>query len=310
MVLWLTAALSAVGIAVANNVRGETQRTETNLDDVRSYFAARGAIEQAALHMLWGRQYFGDNGMPMYYVNGNPSMNLSLPSAEVHVDIVPETAKLSVNASRPADILRLLMALGVPEDSANDLAAAIVDWRSPIDQMHPSFFDPYYLSQSPSFLARHASFQENEELLSIKGMTPELYYGSSLDSRRAGLRDCLSVYGTAGAVDVNTAQAATLVAVGLAPADAATLVRSRAAHPILDGKELGQLVQSLGPEGGRLRIGGLTMFTLRATARLRQPDGRLSDLRRTVGAFVKFYFPGDKGTKQPGFDVLRWYDRV
>ena len=35
------------------------------------------------------------------------------------------------------------------------------------------------------------------------------------------------------------------------------------------------------------------MFTLRATARIRQPDGKLSDLRRTVGALVKFYFPGN-----------------
>ena len=85
MVLWLTAALSAVGLAVANNVRGETERTETNVDDTRSYFVARGAVERAALHMLWGRQYFTEDGKPIYYVTGNPSMDLSFPSAEVHV---------------------------------------------------------------------------------------------------------------------------------------------------------------------------------------------------------------------------------
>src|SRR5580658_3106927 len=113
MVLWLTAALSAVGLAVANNVRAETERTETNVDDARSYFVARGSIERAALHVLWGQQYRADDGSPMYYV-----------------DVSPETSKLSLNASRPEDILRLLMALGTAEEQATEITAAIVDWRT------------------------------------------------------------------------------------------------------------------------------------------------------------------------------------
>ena len=108
MVLWLTAALSAVGLAVANNVRAETERTETNVDDARSYFVARGAIERAALHILWGRQYFTDDGLPIYYVTGSPSMDLAFPSADVHVDVIPENSKLSLNGSRPEDILRFM----------------------------------------------------------------------------------------------------------------------------------------------------------------------------------------------------------
>jgi general secretion pathway protein K len=310
MVLWLTAALSAVGLAVATNVRSETERTETNVDDTRSYFVARGAIERAALHVLWGKQYFTEEGRPIYYVPGNPSMDLAFPSADVHVDIVPETSKLNLNTSRPEDILRLLLALGTPEDRATEITAAIVDWRTPADPLRPSPFDSFYLSQSPSFAARHASFQQNEELLLVQGMTAELYYGSSLDGTRAGLRDCLSIYGSAGAVDINTAQPATLQAVGLAPADADTIVRSRAQHPVLDYTEFAEIMQSLGPAGNRLQIGGQTMFTLRATARLRKPDGKLSDLRRTVGALVKIYLPGNRSKRQPGFDVVRWFDRI
>jgi general secretion pathway protein K len=310
MVLWLTAALSAVGLAVANNVRAETERTETHVDDSRAYFVARGGVERAALHMLWGRQYLTPDGLPIYYVAGNPSMDLAFPAADVHVDIIPETSKLSLNASRPEDILRLLIALGTPEERATEITAAIVDWRTAVDPLHPSPFDSFYLSQSPSFIPRHTSFQENEELLLVKGMTPDLYYGSSLTDNRAGLRDCLSVYGTGGAVDINTAQPATLQAIGLAAADAETIVRSRVQHPVLDSREFGEIVQSLGPAGSRLRIGGVTMFTLRATARLRQPDGKLSNLRRTVGALVKIYFPGNPANKPPGFEVVRWFDRI
>src|ERR1700691_5907093 len=108
MVLWLTAALSAVGLAVANNVRAETERTETNVDDARSYFVARGAIERAALHVLWGQQYRDDDGRPMYYVNGSPSMDLAFPAADVHIDVIPEASKLGLNSTRPEDIQRLL----------------------------------------------------------------------------------------------------------------------------------------------------------------------------------------------------------
>ncbi len=118
------------------------------------------------------------------------------------------------------------------------------------------------------------------------------------------------VYGSAGSVDINTAQPATLQAVGLTAVDAGTIVASRTQHPVLDYKELAEIVQSLGPAGYRLRIGGQSMFTLRASARLRQPDGKLSDLRRTVGALVKFYFPGNTQEKPVGFEVVRWFDRI
>jgi hypothetical protein len=52
------------------------------------------------------------------------------------------------------------------------------------------------------------------------------------------------------------------------------------------------------------------MFTLRATARLRQPDGRLSDMRRTVAALVKRWDPDNKLNKDSGFEIVRWYDRT
>ena len=300
-VLWLTAALSAIGLAVANNVRGETERAATNVDDVKAYFIARGAVERAAMRMRWG---------PDFYKPGNPVMDLPFPNAVVRVEIIPETSKLNLNASPPEELLRLLIALGVTEDKALDMTAAMVDWRTPVTPERGSPFDAFYLAQSPSFLPRHTSFQENEELLQVKGITPDLYFGASLDNSRAGLRDCLSVYGSGGAVDVNTARAETLVALGVSAADAATIVRSRADHPILDYNELGGLQQSLGPAGGRLRIGGNSMYTLRATAQLRQPDGKLSDMRRTVAALVKFIEPGDPLGRAPGIAVVRWYDRT
>jgi len=233
-------------------------------------------------------------------------MNLSFPDAEATVEVIPENSKLNPNTIRPEDLLRLLEALRVPEDRATEITSAIVDWRTPVNPMQPSPLDAFYLSQSPSFLPRHASFQENEELLLVKGMTPALYYGESLDGSRAGLRDCLSVYGTNAAVDVNTATPATLQAVGLTAEDAQAIAQRRAIRPIADYAELFALQQELGLAGQRLRLGGGIMYTLRATARLKQSDGKLSDLRRTVAALVDF----DPKSPTGDFQILRWFDRT
>lgn len=307
-VLWLTAALSAIGLAVANNVRGETERTATSVDDTKAYFAARGAIDRAALHVLW-RDYQDSAGTPLYYRSGQPSMNLDFPAAQVTVEIIPETSKLNVNTIRPEDLFRLLSALGVPVDRATDLTSAIVDWRTFPDPLHPSPFDAFYLSQSPSFLPRHASFQEDEELLLIKGMTPGIYYGESLDDSRAGLRDCLSVYGGSFAVDINTARPATLMAAGLSPDDVGAIVERRTERPF-ESRDFIEFRQAIGDAGQHLTLGGLTMYTLRATARLKQPDGTLSDLRRTAAALVQFNFSGNSRNLPPGYQVLRWFDRT
>jgi general secretion pathway protein K len=297
-VLWLTAALSAIGIAVASNVRSETERTTTSLDDVKAYFAARGAIERTAMRFFWGYDY---------YVPGTPAVEVNFPEAAVHVDIIPETSKLNVNYAEPETLLRLLTALGEPPAAAEELAAAILDWRTPLTPDHPSPLDSFYLAQSPSFLARHASLQQNEELLLIKGMTSDLYFGDSL-SGRSGLRECLSVYGAGSSVNVMGAQAATMVALGLSPEEAAAVVRRRTERPILP-EELAEIQQALGPAGQQLTMARQTIYTLRATARLRTPDGKLSDMRRTAAALVKFHYAGNRQGVAPGFEVINWYDR-
>ena len=182
-VLWLTAALAAISLAVANNVRGETERASTDAEDMKSYFIARGAIERAAMHMQWG---------PDFYTSASRRWTCLFPRPRFMWRSIPETSKLSLNSITPDELMRLLTALGEPEDRAGEIAAAIIDWRTPAAPEHESPFDAFYLDRSPSFLPRHASFTENEELLLVKEITPDLYYGTSLDGSRAGLRDCVS----------------------------------------------------------------------------------------------------------------------
>jgi general secretion pathway protein K len=169
--------------------------------------------------------------------------------------------------------------------------------------------DQYYLSLTPSFRARHASLQEIEELLLVRGVTPDLFYGGYTRNAEGnliphdGLRDCLSVYGSTGPLDVNTVTPEVMVAVGIPPETAAAIVAMRKIAPVQD---LGQL----GPLGGKgmgwLGLTTGTIVTLRATAELRLPNGQFSDLHRTVSAMVKFLGP----EWNPPFHIMRWYDNA
>jgi general secretion pathway protein K len=307
-VLWLSAALAAIAFAVANSVRAESERASTYSEGVRAYYLAAGAVDRALLYMDWGVGHRNPDGSPRYYVSGMARLQFSFPTGEALVEIIPETAKMDVNASPPADLMRLLLAAGASMDRAQTIVQAIVDWRTAAPSGLPTLFDQHYLSLTPSFRARHASFEEIEELLLVRGMTPDLFYGgyhSEPDGRllpHGGLRDCLSVYGATSQFDVNTAESVLLAAVGLSPAQVSAVIEARNRMPFRDARQLAMF----GPMAARLRVGGEDTFTLRATARVRVADGQLSDSRRSVAALMQFLPAG----YQDRYHILRWYDDV
>ncbi len=308
-VLWLSVALSVIALTVAGTVRGEVDRAATASDDTRAYFLAQSAIQRAILYVTWGRAY----GPPNYYQPGTPPLQLHFPTGDATVEVVSESSKLNINNCFPADLFRLLSALGVPPDRAQVITEAIIDWRTPVPNGQLTAFDEFYLQQNPSFASPHTSFQEIEDLLLVRGMTPDLFYGTwDRDdhvqpprlTQRIGLRDCVSIYAN-GSLDVNTTPMPVLLAIGLAPDAAAAVVEQRRIQPFPNFQAVRAFTQSMGPAGAHLVMGGGSMFTLRATARPRSASGILSDLKRTVVALVKFA-PPETGQL---FHIVRWYDR-
>ena len=311
-VMWLSAALAAIGFSLASTVRGETERTSTEIDGLRSYYLACGGVERATLELLWSVITPSQRIVP----RGSTSIDYPFETGIVHVEFLPEAGKLDINKTPPEELDRLLMALGTDPQRASQITMNIVAWRQPgagngglAVPIVPN--DPF----ASSFQIPHASFQGIEEMLAVPGVTPELFFGTYVPTpdyagsgaprlqARPGLVDCLSVFGSSTTVDVNTAQPAVLAAIGLPPDAINLIVQRRSLMPFTAG-DLGSALGSLGVSTTRLRVEGNSIITIRATARLRLPNGQLSDLRRTVGAMVK-YMP-------PGYDspvhILRWYD--
>jgi general secretion pathway protein K len=311
MVLWVSAALAAIGFSLASTVRGEVERTGTAVDGLRSYYLAIGGIQRGTLELLWSVQSPDKRLIP----RGSTVVDYQFPSGMVRLEILPEAGKLDVNNIPVVELVRLLIALGEPQGQAQAIAMAIADWRGA--GSGGGSLDGFYRAQVPSFQAPHASLQEIEELLLVRGVTPDLFYGTyaAADAaddpalsgprlmRRGGLADCLSVYGARDRVDANTASPAVLAAIGLSPAAILALVQRRAMAPLKENELIG-FMGGLGAPVHRLRVEGHSIVTMRATAQLRLPNGQLSDLKRTVGAQIKY---GQRGSKS-AYDVLRWYD--
>jgi general secretion pathway protein K len=315
-VLWLSAALSAIAFTVANTVRGETERSSTDAEGLKAYYLACGAIDRMLLYMDLRDGFVGPGGKPLFDETTRV-LPLNFPTGVVLGEFIPETSKLNVNSVPPAELNRLLFALGVDPGRVPLISSAIQDWRRPAPGGSFTEFDQHYLLLTPSFRARHASFQEIEELLLVQGVTPDLFYGSYAPDAlgqlapHAGLRDCLSVYGSAGSVDVNTAEPAVMQALGISPDVAAAIVAMRQNAPI---RSLAQLdaFRNAGPGVARLDLEQGTVETLRATARLLLANGQLSDVRRSVSAVVKFLDPQSRLLVPGGlrYHILRWYDNA
>lgn len=307
MVLWLSAALSAIALSVALSVRSEITRADTAMEGLRAYYLACGAADRAVNYMLYGPGPRNESGVPQFWEPGIPLLRFAFPEGEAAVEVIPESSKLNVNQVSERELAMLLQVLGVPPEGAQQIVMAVMHWRGgsggPLDQM--------YLMRSPSFRAPHASLEQIEELMSIAGITPELFHGGYTRTPqgglvpRPGLRDCLSVYSASTAMDLNTAEPAVMLALGAPLPGVEAVVNLRRQLPIRQ-PQAGPLLGMLGPAGGRFRLGGDSIYTLRATARMKRPDGVLSDLRRTVAMTVQIYSKSSPDL----YRVLAWQDQA
>ena len=313
IVLWLSVALFAIAFTVAHMVRAEVDRVGTDADTLRAQYLAQAGIDRALLWIDWSAAGVRRLDGGPFYEPPSERLQFAFPSGEASVELIPESSRLNINSAILPDLTSVMLAGGATPDQAVAIAAAVADWRQG-DPRAITQFDQFYLSLHPSFRSPHASFREIEELLLVRGMTPELFYGGyrqAPDGRfypYGGVRDCLSVYGSTTQFDVNTASPALLAALGAPPAAVSVIVNMRNLAPI---KSMDQIHAVLGnaPWLSRLTTnnGNLgTIWTVRATARLKFADGRYSEVKRTAAAVVKF-FP--RGTNPP-HHILRWYDEA
>jgi general secretion pathway protein K len=90
------------------------------------------------------------------------------------------------------------------KDEVEEILAALQDWLDSDDEVSGlgGAEDAYYRSLDPPYACGNAPMEFIEELLLVKGISRELFYGKE---DRPGLRDYLTTYGKDGKININTA---------------------------------------------------------------------------------------------------------
>ena len=93
-------------------------------------------------------------------------------------------SKFNINSPEPIlqQVLpQALTLMGVAPGEATPIVNSILDWIDPDDQTHPEGAETeYYQGLNPPYAAKNGPIDDISELLLIKGVTPEIYYGGVL----------------------------------------------------------------------------------------------------------------------------------
>ena len=122
--------------------------------------------------------------------------------------LIDEESKININKANQTILERLFRLVDFDETQAQELAAAIVDWRDSDSELSiplGSAEDSYYRNLEYSYEAKDADFEVLEEILLVKGMDRNIF---------EKIKNYITIYGS-GKINVNTASKVVLLALGL-----------------------------------------------------------------------------------------------
>jgi len=160
-----------------------------------------------------------------------PRLHVPLGAGEFSYRITDETARLDLNRAGPERLDRLLTALGVEKPQRDVVNDSLQDWRDrdELPRLNGAESEDFYLRLPVPYRSRNSNLQDAAEVLQIRGVTRELYFGMA---DRPGLGDLVTAV-PLNAVNLNTAAAPVLKALGLSDAESADVLQTRQRAPFI-----------------------------------------------------------------------------
>lgn len=99
--------------------------------------------------------------------------------------IVDLERKININSISEPALQEVLLSVGADAGSINAVVGAIRDWIDPDDAEHPEGAESdYYQSLEVPYLAKNGPMDDLTELLFVRGMSPELYWGMEAEQQQ------------------------------------------------------------------------------------------------------------------------------
>jgi general secretion pathway protein K len=187
--------------------------------------------------------------------------NYQIGDGTVSIKIIDRERFANINTANSLMLQQVLTLMGVDADSISVVSDSIQDWIDTDDSPRIAGAESdYYQSLTPPYSAKNAPIDDLSELLLVKGVTPEMYYGSSstnvVSSQQSqkpklglgnspgqtpdypfGLKDIFTPI-SSGRININTADTNVLQMIpGVDAATAATIIQVRAGPDGADGTD-------------------------------------------------------------------------
>ncbi len=236
VVIWVLTILMVIVFSFSFMARTESQSTLAYKEGMERRFLAEAGLERGIMEVFYANLFRNQQvileGKEAWRTDGSLYKG-ELASGNYQVRITDESGKIDINALTDASgiiVKNLLMNAGVKDSDADTIVDSILDWKDP-DDLHRlnGAEDDYYSSLPTPYLAKDANFDTVEELILVKGVTPEILYGT--DSGK-GIIEFLTVNGKSPRINVLAAPLEVLLAIpGITPEIADDIVSKRESLP-------------------------------------------------------------------------------
>jgi len=312
--LWILTALSVIALSFSRESFVEVAAARNAQSLESSYFVARAGID-TAVYQLFKKRYIPQLRQAELQQEPEPLelgiVRGSLGGGEYQVNIQDESGKINVNNVSEQQLRALAEAVGIQKPDSDIIADSILDWRDS-DTAHrlSGAEDDYYQALNQPYECRDGAIETTEELLLIRGVTAEYFYGrperipDGSVSYRYGLSRYLTAYSQGSPqVNVNFAPLPVLLSIpGMPPQAAQSIYERRRVKPFKTTQEIaGDLGMTLPATAVQyLTVGGSEVFTLTASAHAAN-----SKARRVIRTVISL----QPGLNKP-FRILYWNENV
>ncbi len=322
IVLIMVVVLGILAGGFAYSMKVETQLARNSSFDTEMEWMGRSGIELAryvlaqatagpagqadSLNQKWAGGP-GDTNDPASAI---PLENYQLGNATLSIKIVDQDRKFNLNTADPVLLRQAMNRMGVDAALSPAIADSILDWRDQDDrELMSGTESDYYQGLNPPYVAKNGPFDDLSELLSIRGITPAMFYGSAGSGRRVrrpagqstafeepayamGFQDLFTTH-SSGQLNINTASAQVLSCIpGIDENVAQAIITARAGFDGADGTEDDTPFRSAG-DLGRIGLGGAEVgqfsrfFTTRSLVFEVKVDVHIGQQRRQYVALVR-----------------------
>lgn len=311
VVLWIFIFLFVVAFDFSTSVREEAAAAHRFSDETQGYYVALAGFERGVYEFLQqstGRDTSGTQKKADIF-DGDWHEEALGGGGTFRVRWIDEGSKINLNRADEATLRRIFTNLGVEEPTKGILVDSIMDWRDP-DDLHRinGAENDYYRALRPAYTAKNGSFDTVEDLLWVRGMTAELFYGSrktpadrGQNVQTVGLREIFTVDSPIDRVNLRTASAEVIHALTGIPWEKS--IRFVDERKKLSEKTLADLLPLLGIGASDAALQQFVFANpavVTVEAEGRPPESRLS---RRVKGVVRASGGGRE------FELMRWIDR-